>query len=130
MPSAAATDNLKRMEDGDRAALRKREHKSLLKSLTMAQISTASMGKFDKKASKKEPDAPKSQKVLKKRSSAHLADLSQDRSKERDRNMKIFNMLEKKSDIAHGGKVNAKIDGDKILKKASHKDASRRKKTK
>lgn len=44
--------------------------------------------------------------------------------------MKIFNMLEKKSDIAHGGKVNAKIDGDKILKKASHKDASRRKKTK
>ena len=130
MPSAAATDSLKMREDGDRAAIRKREHKSLLKSLTMAQISTASMGKFDKKANKKEPDAPKSQKVLKKRSSAHLQDLSQDRNKERDRNMKIFNMLEKKSEIAQGGKVNSKIDGDKILKKAKHKDDSRRKKTK
>jgi len=68
--------------------------------------------------------------VLKKRSSAHLQDLSQDRNKERDRNMKIFNMLEKKSEIAQGGKVNSKIDGDKILKKAKHKDDSRRKKTK
>jgi len=50
MPSAAATDSLKMREDGDRAAIRKREHKSLMKSLTMAQISTASMGKFDKKS--------------------------------------------------------------------------------
>lgn len=29
-----------------------------MKSLTLAQISTASMGKFDKKASKNEPVAP------------------------------------------------------------------------
>jgi len=29
-----------------------------MKSLTLAQISTASMGKFDKKASKNEPAAP------------------------------------------------------------------------
>jgi len=31
-----------------------------MKSLTLAQISTASMGKFDKKASKMEPAPPKS----------------------------------------------------------------------
>jgi len=54
--------SLKMREDVERSELRKREHKSLMKSLTMAQISTASMGKFDKKAGKKgvEPDAPKS----------------------------------------------------------------------
>lgn len=34
-----------------------------MKSLNMAQLSTASMGKFDKKAGKNEPDAPKSQKI-------------------------------------------------------------------
>jgi len=33
-----------------------------MKSLKLAQISTASMGKFDKKVNKKEPDAPKTQK--------------------------------------------------------------------
>lgn len=40
--------------------MRKRERKALLKSLQLAQISTASMGKFDKKVNKHEPDAPKS----------------------------------------------------------------------
>lgn len=44
----------------ERDKLRKREHKSLMKSLNMAQLSTASMGKFDKKVNKKEVDAPKS----------------------------------------------------------------------
>jgi hypothetical protein len=39
-------------------------------------MSTASMGKFDKKVSKKEPDAPNSQKILKKKSNSQLAELS------------------------------------------------------
>lgn len=47
----------------ERDKLRKREHKSLMKSLNMAQLSTASMGKFDRKAGKNEPEAPKSQKI-------------------------------------------------------------------
>lgn len=46
--------------DAERADLRKREHKSLMKSLKMAQMSTASMGRFDRKAGKNEPDAPTS----------------------------------------------------------------------
>jgi hypothetical protein len=33
------------------------------------------MGKFDKKVSKKEPDAPTSQKILKKKSNSHMAEL-------------------------------------------------------
>lgn len=52
----------KARNDEDRQNLRKREQKTLAKSLQLAQISTASMGQFDKKAGKKgqEPDAPKS----------------------------------------------------------------------
>jgi hypothetical protein len=34
------------------------------------------MGKFDKKVSKTEPDAPSSQKILKKKSNAELAKLA------------------------------------------------------
>ena len=50
-------ESLKLREEAERNNLRKREHKSLMKSLTMAQMSTASMGKFDRKLNK-EPDAP------------------------------------------------------------------------
>ncbi len=39
-----ASHSLKLREEGERNALRKREHKSLMKSLTLAQKSTASMG--------------------------------------------------------------------------------------
>lgn len=90
------------------------------------------MGKFDKKAGKKEPDAPKSQKVLKKRSSAELHGLNTDRSKERERNMKIFNLLERKEEIkASGGgsKINTKLNEDKIVKKAKRKEDSRKRKS-
>jgi hypothetical protein len=51
--------SLKLREESERKDIRKREHKSLMKSLTMAQISTASMGKFDRKL-KREPEAPTS----------------------------------------------------------------------
>ena len=55
-----ATTSLKRKTEGERTEIRKREHKALMKSLTMAQMSTASMGRFDKKAGKNEPNAPTS----------------------------------------------------------------------
>lgn len=56
---AAGSNGLKLKDEKERTMLRKREHKSLMKSLTLAQMSTASMGKFDKKR-KGEPDAPTS----------------------------------------------------------------------
>ena len=59
-PETAPADGLKRKSEGERTQIRKREHKSLMKSLTLAQMSTGSMGKFDRKAMKNEPAAPKS----------------------------------------------------------------------
>lgn len=56
-------------------------------------MSTGSMGRFDKKAAKNEPDAPTSQKIQKKKSNKSLNELTHDRKKESERNMKIFNML-------------------------------------
>lgn len=47
--------------------VKKRERKALDKSFKLAQISTASMGKFDKKVSKKEPDSAGPASILKKR---------------------------------------------------------------
>ena len=102
------------MSDGERTQIRKREHKALMKSLTMAQMSTGSMGKFDRKAGKNEPDAPKSQKVEKKKSNKGLGEMEHNQKSELARNMKIFNMLQKKEDIGVAGsgkpRANAHID--------------------
>ena len=56
-------------------------------------MSTASMGKFDKKVNKHEPEAPKSQKKEKKKSNKALHDLESNKSMEKDRNMKILNFM-------------------------------------
>ena len=71
-----------------------------MKSLQLAQISTASMGKFDKKVNKKEPDAPTSQKKAKKKSNSHLHELEyagkggkKSSALEKDRNMKILGTI-------------------------------------
>jgi len=80
-------------KDVQRTELRKREHKALMKNLTLAQMSTGSMGKFDRKAGKNEPAAPKSQKVEKKKSNSGLAKFEHNRAGEKERNMKIFNTL-------------------------------------
>lgn len=114
--SAAVKDTMKLKSDEERSTLRKREHKALMKSLKMAQMSTASMGRFDRKASKQEPDAPKSLKVQKKRSNEHMFKLSADRSLEKERNMKIFGMLQKKKEMATGH-----IDDTKLAKVAKKK---------
>jgi hypothetical protein len=88
------------------------------------------MGKFDKKVNKSEPDAPNTQKKLKKKSSAHLHEMEfKGQSKEKDRNLKILGQLQKEKDYAAGGKVNAATDSDKMVR--SHKkkqDKANRKK--
>lgn len=91
------------------------------------------MGQFDKKAGKKgqEPDAPKSQKVLKKKSSSKLNTLGSDRDAERARNLKIFGLLERKAEIKAGGGTGkaavANTDEKSILKKVKAKENKRRK---
>lgn len=58
-------------------------------------MSTASMGKFDKKVNKYEPDAPNSLKKQKKKSNKTLNSMSTNNSAEKDRNMKILGLLQK-----------------------------------
>lgn len=131
-PDKSPAEGLKRKSDMERTNIRKREHKSLMKSLTLAQMSTASMGRFDKKAGKNEPVAPTSQKVQKKKSTSKLGELTHNAPKERERNMKIFNMLQKKSDIDTAGvgqsRSKAHIDSDKIARKAMKKEEVARRK--
>ena len=120
-------ESLKLREDADRSNLRKREHKALMKSLKMAQMSTASMGKFDKKR-KNEPDAPNSQKIQKKKSTSALGALQHDRKGEKDRNMKIFEVLQKKKEVDAGSKTKAHISEVKMVKKTARKDQRLRRK--
>ena len=93
------------------------------------------MGQFDRKAGKKgqEPDAPKSQKVLKKKSSSKLDSLARNKDDEKARNMKIFNLLERKAEIKAGGGAGkgavAATDEQKILKKTHRKEVYRRQKS-
>lgn len=122
-------DSLKTRPDAERDQIRKREHKALMKSLTLAQMSTASMGKFDKKVSKKEPDAPTTQKKPKKKSSAKLHELDTNKTKEKERNLKILETLQKKVAQGKGGKVNAGINEEKAAKKAITKDNKQRRRS-
>ena len=78
---------MKARDEVDRDRIRKRERKALMKSLQMAQMSTASMGKFDKKVNKFEPDAPNSLKKQKKKSNSKLNTLQGQSSLEKDRNL-------------------------------------------
>jgi hypothetical protein len=92
-------------------------------------MSTASMGKFDRKK-KGEPDAPGSQKIKKKKSNASLASLENNRSSEKDRNMKIFSKLQKKDELGaysgSGAKSNVHLSTNKMVKKAKKGDDRRR----
>lgn len=102
--------------------IRKRERKALLKSLQMAQISTGSMGKFDKKVNKYEPDAPKSLKAPKKKSNAKLHQLETNKSVEKDRNLKLLNLMQREKEQKAGGKVESNMDNKKSVKKFHRKD--------
>jgi len=105
-----AKDSMKLKEDTDRNAIRKREAKSLQKSLALAQKSTGSMGIFDRKL-KKEPEAAKSQRVEKKKSNAGLHELERSRSNEKSRNLKVLDFMARKREQDLGGKVNGNMAG-------------------
>ena len=83
----------------DKQMVKKRERKSLEKSFKLAQLSTASMGRFDKKVSVsknvKEPEAPNSQKILKKKSNSHMVELEKNPKAEKDRSLKILNWMQR-----------------------------------
>lgn len=89
------------------------------------------MGRFDRKAGKNEPDAPNSQKLTKKKSNSGLAALAHNSKAEQERNLKIFNMLQKKQDIAVAGvaksRSNAHLNDDKLARKAQKKEDNARK---
>ena len=89
------------------------------------------MGRFDRKAAKNEPNAPTSQKVKKKKSNKAIGELAQDAGKEKERNLKIFNLIQKKQDIAVAGvgksRSNAHMDSNKLARKAQKKEDLARK---
>lgn len=82
-------------------------------------MSTASMGKFDRKVNKLEPEAPKSLKSQKKRSNEHMFKLSENRSLEKERNMKIFDTMQRKKDLGSNILDDAKLT--KVAKKKFEK---------
>jgi hypothetical protein len=76
------------------------------------------MGKFDRKVNKKEPDAPKSMKVHKKKSNPEIAKYDVDSKAEKNRNMKILNFLNRAEEMKSGGKSKADthLDVDKMVR--------------
>ena len=112
--------DLKQKGEQERDKLRKRERKSLMKSLTLAQKSTASMGKFDKKAGKNEPAAPATLVKNKKKGSSSLNAMEHKHGKggaEKERNLKILQAMTKEKDY-HAGNLGAKgaQNTDKMVK--------------
>jgi hypothetical protein len=83
-----------------------------MKSLTLAQKSTASMGQFDRQL-KSEPTAPNSQRIAKKKSNKGLFELERDRAQEKNRNMKVLDVMQRKRELELGGKVNGNLAGAK-----------------
>lgn len=103
-------DSMKLREEGERNQLRKREHKSLMKSLTLAQKSTASMGQFDKRL-RNEAEPPKKQRPEKMKERRNIAELTQSRGAEKDRNLKVLDFMQRKREQELGGKVNGNMVG-------------------
>ena len=88
------------------------------------------MGKFDRKISKKEPDAPTSQKILKKKSNSQLAGLEHNPKGEKERNMKILSFMQRSDDIKSGvgSKVDSHFNAEKMVNKKLRKEEKSRKK--
>jgi hypothetical protein len=92
---------MKQRGEVERENIRKRERKSLMKSLKMAQMSTASMGKFDKKASKTEVNLNKNINMKTKAVKKNLSQLEKGLGKsgqEKERNLKILGLMQKERD--------------------------------
>lgn len=94
------------------------------------------MGRFDRKVNKHEPDAPTSQTIKKKKSSAALAKLESNPKGEKDRNLKILTWMNKAAEIKAneklGGKrtkADAHIDADKMVKNHIRKEEKKKRKT-
>ncbi len=86
------------------------------------------MGKFDKKVSKKEPDAPNSIKIQKKKSNQSLAALQANPKGERERNMKILSFLQRSEEVkAPNSKADAHFNVDKMVNKKNSKEDRARK---
>ena len=86
------------------------------------------MGKFDRKVNKHEPDAPKTQKIKSKKiQQKNLHALETNKSAEKERNMKILNLLQKEKDYAAGDKVKAATNTNKMLRKYKSKEERFRK---
>ena len=92
--------------------LKKREKKSLSKIIERTQLSTASMGKFDKKVHKTEKDAPgtQKQKLISKRRSKEIGEVGKSLSVEKERNLKILGLMYKKEERKAGSKADANLD--------------------
>ncbi len=88
------------------------------------------MGKFDKKVSKHEPDAPNSMKILKKKSNSELARLQHDTKGEKERNMKILSLLQRQGEVKANSKADAHFDTDKMVNKKQRKEEKFRRKDK
>jgi len=86
------------------------------------------MGKFDRKVSKNEPDAPNSQKILKKKSNSQLAKLDHDHKGEKDRNMKILSWMQKADEVKGHSKAESHLDVDRLVNRQIRKEERRRKK--
>jgi hypothetical protein len=105
--------------------VKKRERKALDKSLQLAQLSTASMGKFDRKVSKKEPDAPTSQKIQKKKGNSQLANISRDPKLERERAMKILSFMQRSDEVKASTAADSHLNVDKMVNKHNRKEQRR-----
>ena len=89
------------------------------------------MGKFDRKVSKNEPDAPSSLKILKKKSNAQLATLERDPKQERERSLKILNWMQKSDEVkSNKSKADAHFNADKMVNKQLRKEQKRNKRAK
>ena len=82
------------------------------------------MGKFDKKVNKREPDAPKSQTIVKKKSNADLGKYMVHPKLEKDRSLKILNWMQRADESKSGkaSKADAHLDADKMVKKQFRKE--------
>jgi hypothetical protein len=80
------------------------------------------MGKFDRKISKNEPEAPNSQKILKKKSNAELSHLQHNPKEEKSRNMKILQWMSRAEEVKSVSKANSHLDIDKMVKKQMRKE--------
>jgi len=107
--------------------LKKREQKALTKSFEMAQLATASMGKFDRKINDKEPDADKAMKQTKiKKQKQEVMKITTDRKAELERNMKVLTFLQKSDEVKAASRSDAHLNAGKMVKNVVKKETKKK----